>query len=412
MVMQPRGGREAGEIDVDALVAEHGEQMLRMARRFSECAADAEDAFQRAIEKLLTRPPREPVENISAWLSTVVRNEALTIRRRSRRDLPIDLARPVNEPPAEARSPEESALAGEALAGRREALRRMKPDQLRCMLLRADGLNQNQISEATGFSVAKVQRCLWEGRRAFTAQVASIESGAQCQRIEPLLSAFADGAISAAGRHDVELHIGGCLACRALLRDYRSAPADLAALFPVGIVLAAGARMPRLPARAIDGLQNWIGERVTFLAGGGHAMELTFAKKLAVAAAVTTSVVAGGAGVRHVAQLADGGASAGSSLPISIPAQPPNLPAGAEAEPSASTGEVDGPPPAAAAADLLDAPSAAAAAEQDVRRAAATDPASGLPGDPVDANSESGAGTGEAAPSDAPSDAELLGGGP
>ena len=56
--------------------------MLRVARRYSESAADADDAYQRALEKLLTRPP-ELTESADPlpWLITVVRNEALMIVR-------------------------------------------------------------------------------------------------------------------------------------------------------------------------------------------------------------------------------------------------------------------------------------------------------------------------------------------
>lgn len=414
--MPSRLKRDVGEIDVDALIAEHGEQMLRVARRFSECAADAEDAFQRAMEKLLTKAPRGGADNLPAWLSTVVRNEALTIRRRRRWDSPDALATAADQLSAPSRTPEESALANERLAGQREALRRMKPEHLRCMLLRADGLSQNQISDATGFSVAKVQRNLWEGRRAYTSHVARIESGAECRRIEPMISAYADGAISAARLADVELHLHECLACRGVLKAFRAAPTDVAALFPVGLVLAAGARLPRWPIRAIDGLQNWVGERFTLLTGGGHGAEVTFVKKAAVAAALSTSLVAGGIGAERVARLAQDD-RAGVEQPAAnvVPQLDPQQQhaAGDLDRPTGSSGATGAltDPPAADESDLIDASSAAVAAEQDEHRATATDPSSGLPGDTVDALTSGDVNARGPANGDAPSDAELLGGG-
>jgi hypothetical protein len=79
-----------------------------------------------------------------------------------------------------------------------EAMAALKPQEIRCLLMKAEGLSYQEICEATGFSYTKVNRCLTEGRRAFLKRVAGIESGAECERLEPLISKVADGEASAA----------------------------------------------------------------------------------------------------------------------------------------------------------------------------------------------------------------------
>src|SRR6185503_1015857 len=55
--------------------------LRRTARRYSLCADDAEDAYQRAVLILLTRPlPADP-GRLAAWMQVVIRHEALAVRR-------------------------------------------------------------------------------------------------------------------------------------------------------------------------------------------------------------------------------------------------------------------------------------------------------------------------------------------
>jgi hypothetical protein len=78
----------------------------------------------------------------------------------------------------------------------------------------------------------KVNRCLTEGRRALAVQLAGIEGGLECDRLAPLLSALADGEATAEQLAVLRPHMKTCLACRAGLREFRSAPARVAALMP------------------------------------------------------------------------------------------------------------------------------------------------------------------------------------
>ncbi|MBJ7347193.1 MAG: sigma-70 family RNA polymerase sigma factor, partial [Thermoleophilaceae bacterium] len=69
-------------IDVDGFVERHGGQLIATARRYSGNSVDAEDAYQRALEKLLTKAPSvDSEEELIAWMCVVTRNEALMIQR-------------------------------------------------------------------------------------------------------------------------------------------------------------------------------------------------------------------------------------------------------------------------------------------------------------------------------------------
>src|SRR4051812_20633523 len=137
-------------------------------------------------------------------------------------------------------SPHDQAERLERLQIGAEALGRLKPAEIRCMLLLAEGHSYKQICEITGFSYTKVNRCLTEGRRAFLRGVERIERGAECERLAPLLSALADGEATARDMAALRPHLRSCLSCRAALRDAREVPARVAALAPLGLLAGAG----------------------------------------------------------------------------------------------------------------------------------------------------------------------------
>ena len=113
----------------------------------------------------------------------------------------------------------------------------------------------------------KVNRCLAEGRRRrFLERLAGIQSGAECERLAPVLSAFADGEAGAEEVAVLRPHLRSCLACRARLRDYRGAPARAAALAPplaVGSLLASARDL-------FSSAASWLSERSASLAIRWH----------------------------------------------------------------------------------------------------------------------------------------------
>ena len=86
-----------------------------------------------------------------------------------------------------------------------------------------------------------------------------MDAGAECRRLEPLLSKLVDDELAAAERSDVELHLGNCGTCRAVVRDYGDAPREIASLFPVGA--AAGGFAGSL-ADAWGNAAAWLNERL------------------------------------------------------------------------------------------------------------------------------------------------------
>ena len=97
----------------------------------------------------------------------VIKHEAIGIRRSRLQlvdDNPVDLDR---HEASTVPSPDERVVAFDRLAASAEAMQRLKPDELRALWLRAQGLSYEEIVEITGWSYTKVNRCITEGRRAF-----------------------------------------------------------------------------------------------------------------------------------------------------------------------------------------------------------------------------------------------------
>ena len=73
-------GTPPGRAEIDAaaleLLARHGAQILATARRYAATPEDAEDAYQRGLEILLTKAPTSDEAELVPWLRTVVKHEA------------------------------------------------------------------------------------------------------------------------------------------------------------------------------------------------------------------------------------------------------------------------------------------------------------------------------------------------
>jgi RNA polymerase sigma factor (sigma-70 family) len=218
----------------------HEDALLRTARRYSLCDDDADDALQRGLEILLTKAPTSDPRELIRWTQTVVKHEALAVRRDRERTLsgPAALAtEPGREDwvallPADADGPPERAERREAIARSREALQALKPQELRALGLLAEGYSYKEIGEITGFSHTKINRSLAEGRERFRSLLSRGEDGSRCEEMRPLLSAFCDGEAAEDSVATLREHLRACGSCRATLRAYRAAPGAVAALAP------------------------------------------------------------------------------------------------------------------------------------------------------------------------------------
>jgi len=220
--------------------AQHESALRRTARRYSLCADDADDALQRALEILLLKAPTEDPRELIRWTQTVVKHEALAVKRDRERILSGPAAA-ATEPDredwvaqiaADVDGPAERAERHEAVARSREALQALKPQELRALSLLAEGYSYKEIGEITGFSHTKINRCLAEGREKFRRLLTRSLDGSRCEELRPLLSAFCDGEAGAAEAATLREHLRACASCRATLRAYRAAPRAAAALAP------------------------------------------------------------------------------------------------------------------------------------------------------------------------------------
>jgi RNA polymerase sigma factor (sigma-70 family) len=301
--MVKRGTRPArGEIDEAALrlLARHGAQILATARRHAVTPEDAEDAYQRGIEILLTKAPSTSEDELIPWLKTVVKHEAWALRRQRERHSPITDDGELRDRPAPTAVTHEQAERLERLRLGAEALGHLKPHEVRALRLKAEGFSYREICAMTGWSYTKVNRLLTEGRQAFLRRVSGIERGVECARYEPLLSALADGEASAEQLEILRPHMRTCLSCRARLREFRATPERVAALVPpAALVVSDGGGPLRSLLESIVGAAQQksavLGERVQ------TAAELATGQKVTAVAASAAALAGGGTAIDEFA---------------------------------------------------------------------------------------------------------------
>lgn len=245
----PDGGREgllaarsrlpvdARRVAAAALFAHHEGTLRRTARRYSLCADDADEALQRAVELVLTKAPTDDPQELIRWAQTVTKHEALAVRQGRERVLSPRSSHSqeewVDAIPARSSGPAERAEQRETLARTREALKALKPAELRALSLLAEGYSYVEIGRITGFTQTKINRALAEGRERFRRLLTDSEDGSRCAELRPRLSAFCDGKLSGPEAETLREHLRACGGCRATLRAYRAAPGAAAALAPV-----------------------------------------------------------------------------------------------------------------------------------------------------------------------------------
>jgi RNA polymerase sigma factor (sigma-70 family) len=155
---------EARRRTATKLIETHDAVFRRTARRYSICTDDAEDAYQRSLEILLTKAPPLEGDAIVRWMQVVTKREALAVRRQRERLLsgsrPTDEdddRDPLDSIASESAGPNEQAASRERVARSREALRALKPQELRALTLKAQGYSYAEIGEITGWTYTKAR---------------------------------------------------------------------------------------------------------------------------------------------------------------------------------------------------------------------------------------------------------------
>ncbi len=298
--MHSRRRKEDPEDATLRLVQQHAAELLRFARRFSHCADDAHDAYQRSIEILVRRMRSDPPAHPLSWLRTVVRHEALAVRSEREQlvgHVELDLDRHEDRAMADLA---ERAVGHERLRHTAEALQRLKPQEVTALVLRAEGLSYAEIASRMQWTYTKVNRCVTEGRRALLERLGAIESGAECARWLPRLSALADGEASAAEIAELRPHLRACPGCRATLRELHAVPAQVALLVPPATIgVATHAAGGGLAGHAEAGLHALL-DRVTLVAARLQgAFEALPGAKVAAVAASTAAIAGGGVALQQ-----------------------------------------------------------------------------------------------------------------
>ena len=234
-------GRKRAAVE---LIRNHDAALRSTARRYSICSEDAEDAYQRGIEILLSKAPTTDPRQLVPWSRTVIKHEALAVRRSRERVLgrPPSVGRDdqnedwVQLIPWSGDGPDERAVQRERVARSREALATLKPQELKALTQLAEGYSYAEIASLNDWTRTKVNRCLAEGRARFRSVFQESETGDRCAGLEPLISACCDGELDRFQLEQVENHLAACGSCRATLRAYRAAPKAAAALLPAAPV--------------------------------------------------------------------------------------------------------------------------------------------------------------------------------
>lgn len=216
------------------MVGRHGPALLRVANQFSLCHDDALDAYQRALEIYLKRMDTVEPATEGGWMRVVVKHEAMAIRKA--RAASVD-AQDTDFDASESHLREVAdTVAGEERVGRSvEALKALKPDEARALLLKAEGLSYDEIGRRFGWSYTKVNRSIAEGRKRFLNVFSEIESGEACASYADTLDALAGGKATSVQLVSIRPHLRHCAACRATVRQMRfSRTRRIALLAPFG----------------------------------------------------------------------------------------------------------------------------------------------------------------------------------
>ncbi|MFL5908325.1 MAG: RNA polymerase sigma factor [Solirubrobacterales bacterium] len=148
-----------------ALIDSHDRVFRRTARRYSICADDSEDAYQRALEILLTKAPPIEGDALVRWMQTVTKREALAVRRQRERLLGSarlpggesdDDRDPLDSIASESPGPNDQVASRERVVRSREALQSLKPQEVRALTLKAQGYSYAEIGEITGWTYTKM----------------------------------------------------------------------------------------------------------------------------------------------------------------------------------------------------------------------------------------------------------------
>jgi RNA polymerase sigma factor (sigma-70 family) len=138
--------------------------LTRVARYHCRREADAEDALQEAFAAFLTEYDPDGGAPALPWLTVVLKRKCW--RTNERREVEVEPFALAEVMVGESADP---ALRIEERDQARRRLGALKADERQAIVLHAAGYTYGEIGERYGWSQTKVNRCLYEGRRALGA---------------------------------------------------------------------------------------------------------------------------------------------------------------------------------------------------------------------------------------------------
>ena len=204
---------------VTQLIDRAGQTLICIAQQHSLCNDDALDAYQRALEIFIGRLDSIDTETEVAWLKVVVKNEANAIRSErqetvNEQDIDFDA-----QPTATQRDTVEKCADLERVNRSLEAMKQLNPQETNALLLKARGHSYSEISTRFGWTFTRVNRYVTQGRKRFLQIYKNIESGTECKRFAPIITALTEGSATALQLLEARPHIRNCPSCRANVRQ-------------------------------------------------------------------------------------------------------------------------------------------------------------------------------------------------
>ncbi|MCB0881932.1 MAG: sigma-70 family RNA polymerase sigma factor, partial [Thermoleophilia bacterium] len=299
-------------------------RLLRFAARITRDLDDAEDAYQRSMEIALRSAPVVEADRFMAWLRTVLRNEAISVAQRRRREGPglCEDAAVTADRSGGTREPTGLEAWRHRYQAVTEAFDHLTDPQRVCIILQARGASYADICQATGFTRRKVERSILEGRAALRRWEGMVETGEACARVRGDFDDVVAGTADGRQRRRVQHHTRHCLHCHGVLRTRRIHRDALSALAPA-CLLPTAAEMTPDPSLAAA----WF-DRVmlaTSVRAGGALQTLVDAPGPMVVkagAALTAAAVAAGVGGPLLSGAGERPAPASPTAALAAPTAP------------------------------------------------------------------------------------------
>lgn len=146
--------------DVGELFTQYHASLVRMLYRRTGDQDRAEDIAQETFARALEAPPHNPRPWLFAVALNLVREEARTVKRRSRH---LELIRA--ESPQTTLSPEDELLRSEEKSRVRRALDRLNERDREALVLKAEGFNYDEIAATIGLAKGAIGTTLARARR-------------------------------------------------------------------------------------------------------------------------------------------------------------------------------------------------------------------------------------------------------